>query len=95
MKIKIGPLFYTVSECEYLGKFVGDISDNDCTINILKNLPKQVKDVTILHEVLHGILFQAGIKHNEQIIEALSHGVYAFLRDNPKLIKSFSERKNT
>ena len=38
--------------------------------------------VTLLHEALHIISDNANLELSERICERLSHGIYAFIRDN-------------
>lgn len=53
--------------------------------------------LTLLHEAVHGILFSAGMnnvgedEHDERLVQALAHGVYTLIKDNPKLVKAIQE----
>ena len=92
MHIQIGPLRYKVVEVEELasersGALYGDICYGKCRIRIAADSSPQIKLVTLIHEILHGILANAALveDHNEAHIDALAHGLIQVLRDNPKL----------
>jgi hypothetical protein len=96
MQIQIGPIAYDVIAvpelCGSTGPLYGDINFGKCRIRINADDAPQIQLVTLWHEVLHGILRQAAIEdHNEQVIDALSHGLIQVLRDNPDLIPEPTE----
>ena len=59
-------------------------------INLRGDLSRETREETLLHEVVHIILSNAGITKNllpdkgdlEAVVEAISCGLYAFLKDN-------------
>ena len=70
---------------------LGQIIYQKQLIEIKKSLPKDMKNTTILHEILHGILFHSGkqeLNKNEDLIESLSNSIYQILKSNKKLITS-------
>ena len=89
--IRIGPIDYEYALVEGLrngnDKINGQISYNDCCVEIEACLSDQAKRQTLWHEIIHGILTHAGIKSDEKedLCEAISFGVMAVLRDNPEL----------
>lgn len=92
--IKIGGLDYEVEEVQNLcaedgtKRLNGHIIYDSCKIRIDQGLNQQVQTVCMWHEIIHGILTQAGIdNHDEAHIEALSYGIVQVLRDNPELAK--------
>lgn len=92
MKIKIGGLDYDVIEepnlCAEDGtrRLNGHIVYDRCQIKIDNGLNPQAKNITMWHEIIHGILTHAGVKdHDETHIEVLSYGLDQVLRDNPYL----------
>jgi hypothetical protein len=90
-KVKIGAVDYQVVEVENLVDGVtvlnGHILYNESVIKLEQNMSVQQKDVTLWHEIIHGILTHAGFSnHNEKMVEALGYGVLMVLRDNPGLI---------
>lgn len=92
VNVKIGGLDYEVEEVQNLcaedglKRLNGHIIYDACQIKIDQGLNQQVKTVCLWHEILHGILTNAGVgKHDEATIEALSYGIVQVLRDNPEL----------
>lgn len=89
MQILIGPVAYNVlfiPEFSESGR-CGDIDVMKARIRINADMAQTVQTVTLWHEVLHGILANAGYKdHNEEQIDALAYGILQVLRDNPDLI---------
>ena len=91
VQIQIGPIAYEVVEVAELAgagpsSLCGDIDTMRCHIRINADMAAPTKRVTLWHEVLHGILFAAGLSdHDEQLVDALAHGIVQVLRDNPEL----------
>lgn len=70
----------------------GHIRYGSSEIRLDDGLGPQARRATIWHEVLHGILTQAGVKkHDEALIEALTYGLMSVLRDNPWLAEPVEE----
>jgi hypothetical protein len=67
-------------------KLNGCIKYGISEIQIEKKLSDQVKQVTLWHEVIHGILSQAEIEHDEKLVEVLGYGICGFIQDNPGVI---------
>ncbi len=63
---------------------VGQIDYLKQEILILEGLGDDLFQVTLLHEVLHGIFNQLGFdeENNEHLIQALSTALYQVLREN-------------
>lgn len=59
-------------------------------IKIAKRLPKREKANTVLHEVMHAIIYAQGVeyteKEEEQAVTAFTNGLIALMRDNPKFM---------
>lgn len=92
MKIKIGGLDYEVIEehnlCAEDGtkRLNGHIVYDQCQIKVDSTLDRQVKNQTIWHEILHGILTHAGIEEqSETHIDVIAYGIVQVLRDNSEL----------
>lgn len=97
--IKIGPMNYTVTEMknEHMigsnseGRAISlnaDIAYSDLLIRVNAINAPDVKVASLWHETLHGILYQAGQRnHPEELIEALTYGIIAVIRDNPALVE--------
>lgn len=100
-KVRIGPITYTVSEVHNLcdedgtGKMellYGNIDYGLSTIAIGEQLSGDIKLVALFHEVVHGILHQAGIfEHPESLVKALSFGLVGLLRDNSELLTAIRD----
>lgn len=63
---------------------VGQIDYLKQEILILEGLGDDLFQVTLLHEVLHGIFSQLGfdVENNEHLIQALATALYQVLREN-------------
>ena len=91
-KCKIGSSYYDVKYVDELkGENGRDLSGRIWeTIRLIKidgteSYQKQLQ--TLLHEDLHGILWEYGIKDIEEVVEPLSNGFYALMIDNPRYIQ--------
>ncbi len=97
-KIQIGCVGYTVRLLDDLHKvddvgvkkwLHGHILFADSEIRIANDQSDDIKLVTMWHEILHGILNNAGqTDQPEALIEAISFGLVQLIRDNPKLVKA-------
>ena len=89
--VKIGPIGYTIREVRGLRsdddtELLGEIDYSACVIKLDRTANVQCKRVTLLHEVIHGILTNAGVQeHDESLIDAIAFGLYGVLRDNDEL----------
>lgn len=94
--IKIGWRTYTIQFTEERRNEKGDLLDGQIdftnhVIYIYKNLPfEDEKIVAFLHEIIHGIFFSQGHSEwgdNEELVEAVSEGIFQVMSDNPNLFK--------
>lgn len=89
--VRVGPMEYSVTEQETViadGCLASGYMDSESSnIVVAAGLPEPVKAVTLMHEVLHAILIQAGSEHgnNENLVECLAYGLVQLARDNPGL----------
>lgn len=65
----------------------GLIDFGEGTISIVAGIPASRQIESILHEVLHGLLFGQNVKCEEALVTTLTEGFLMFLRDNPQLVK--------
>lgn len=98
-EIYISPLTYKLifedePKMEPDGEYSGYTDNDNLKIVIKKSLAAGKMEVVILHEILHGILIQAGLnlsddedKFYEQMVEIMSHSLYALIKNNPNFIK--------
>lgn len=74
----------------------GYIDHERCRIQIEQHNDKRVKQASIVHECIHGILHQAGHYdidrvHEERLAQCLGYGIARLLRDNPDLVKFLTD----
>jgi len=83
-KLRIGAITYDVTES--VMQDCGCIDYEKQTIEIRKGLAADARNVTLWHEVIHGILYNMGhVNHDEILVDGIAHGVLQCLRDNPQL----------
>ena len=90
--VLMGGITYPVSVVDDLRdgdqKLDGFINYRPYSIQLNSGMGSQGERVILWHEVLHGILAQAGFVHedeHEQLMDALAYGIVQVLQDNPKL----------
>lgn len=92
--VKIGLFTYTIEGNDDrmpesdTGYRVGEIDYERLRIRLKNTLSDQVKIQTLWHEIIHGILNNAGNPDKSQaetVIDAISVGLIQVLRDNPEL----------
>jgi len=91
-KQKIGSSYYDV---EYVGELKGESGQDlsgriwQCNrlIKIINTESYQSQLQTLLHESVHGLLWEYGIKDMEDVVEPLSNAFYGLMVDNPKYIQ--------
>lgn len=85
-----------INGIEYPVEYVADLNDgahicngriyfNTCKIHLNPDTQGYEKQcVTLLHEILHALLFNGRIELNneEEVVEVLSNGLYQVLQDN-------------
>lgn len=90
-EVKIFGETYEVIEQEIIDNMVekiGLIDHMQNKIYIKKSLSEDKKKVTLIHEILHGILSQLGFddEHdNEHLIDSLSTAIYQVFKSNSLL----------
>lgn len=87
-KIKIGGMEYQVKEIKF-GESNGDVTLGEChfeTADILinENLSDKRKEQTLVHEMVHAMLFECGsIEYdNEELVNQMGLIMYQILKDN-------------
>lgn len=94
-KVKIGSLDYGVNLVSDLKRpeddhmLYGYITHLQQRIDVEEKMTVPMQKISLLHETLHGIIHQSGIIEDaeENLVIAMSHGLYALLRNNPELIQ--------
>lgn len=89
-KIKVGGIDYDVSVKD-LSHYnspgfirMGACDSPEMTIEISDRLPKQKRDQTFIHEMLHAVVCESGavIENEEDVVNQMSLVLYQVLRDN-------------
>lgn len=87
-EIKIGGMEYQVKEVKF-GESNGDVTLGEChfeTADILinENLSDSRKRQTLIHEMVHAMLFESGSNEydNEELVNQLGLIMYQVLKDN-------------
>lgn len=93
-KIKIGWKEYAVMRikpnCNFSLKEnppCGQIFYDELEIRINSEYCKESQNQTFIHEAVHGISEMYGLGFDEKTVEIFSNGLYALIKDNPKLFK--------
>ena len=74
-----GVPFKVVEKAEFItGEAIGCISIQESTIFIDGSLSKPLKDSTLVHEWLHGVLGMYGVEHEEAIVAILGAELYRY-----------------
>lgn len=95
-KVVIGTVTYAVQEVTDL-HIVGENGEKkllnghiiygESVIKVDRYHSPDMKVVVTWHEVLHGLLDQAGVEdHPEDVVRALGYGLVRLIRDNPALV---------
>jgi Zn-dependent peptidase ImmA (M78 family) len=85
-KLRIGPYDWKYKEKAKLSEGVlGECDYSKLTISIAKNLPAEIKKVTILHELFHAFIDSSGVivDEEEQIVDTLANSLLLFIQENP------------
>ena len=84
--VKIGGLTYTVKKVSDLQGKEGDwgrIQYKTQEITLDDSLKEQIEDQTLIHEITHGILVEAGyVEHEEEQADRIGKILYQVLTDN-------------
>jgi Zn-dependent peptidase ImmA (M78 family) len=90
--IKIGALNYEVNVVERLlgdndKKLDGQITYAMPKIELDGNLSPVMRRQVLWHEIIHGILTQAGRQDDvsEGAVDALAYGIFGVVKDNPEI----------
>lgn len=94
-KIKINWRTYSIEQGEHRtgcngGNLYGEIAYEDNKIFLYEKLSQDEKEVTLLHEIVHGLLYFMGkhdLKNDESFVTAFSENLYQVIRDNPEVFK--------
>lgn len=65
----------------------GTANTDACTIAVLKTLDPQQQREVLIHECIHCISDELDLRLTEKQVVGLSVGLYALLKNNPKMLK--------
>jgi hypothetical protein len=91
-KTRIGSSYYDIKYVKDLkderGKrLFGRIWQDKKLIEIDRDNCYEMQLQALLHENLHGICWEYAIEDDEDMVEPISNGLFAFIMDNSELIK--------
>lgn len=87
-QIKVGGVTYPVVEKKDIvidgdANFIGCCRFKDHTIELLADAGPDRKAETLIHELIHAMLFEAGYdEHDEELVKRLSKILHQVLQDN-------------
>lgn len=93
MNINILGVNYKKEEVDIIDdnfEICGQIDYHKQKIKIKKDLGKDIKKVTLLHEIIHGIFENSGqreLNTNEDLINSLANSIYQIFKNNNELIE--------
>lgn len=82
MKVNICGMPHTVIECEDnfdVDAHFGQIDYKACEIRVNKDMSKEAKEETIIHEMVHGMLVHLGYTEqsdDETFVQGLANAIY-------------------
>jgi len=92
--VKIGPVTYEIKVVRGLmddaknTKLWGQISYENCIIELEEDQNSSANRVILWHEIVHGLLQGSGhskLDDKEDLVTALAYGIVGVLKDNPWL----------
>jgi Zn-dependent peptidase ImmA (M78 family) len=88
-KVKISGIDYEIEIAEHQSVengdiLLGQISYSEAKIYINEEQNEQLRRATLLHEIVHGVLYHMGseLNDNEKFVEGFSSGLHQVFNDN-------------
>ncbi|MHA3226081.1 hypothetical protein ACV7JQ_09085 [Globicatella sulfidifaciens] len=84
-KVKVGGVSYLVEVTEDLSGKTGnwgEIEYKTTTIRIDDRLNQQIKEQTVIHEIVHAMFRESCIEQDEQAVDIFGKLLYQVLKDN-------------
>jgi Zn-dependent peptidase ImmA (M78 family) len=85
-ELKIGAYDWKFREVKRMPKdTLGECDYKSLTIRIAKNIPSDIKRVTIIHELFHAFISSSGLDlaDEELVVDSLANQLALFIRVNP------------
>lgn len=86
LQFRVGSIDYTVAEVDGLStkyRLYGQVIYGDAHIEIDSAMSVTRKHNVLIHELVHAMLFEAGIEEqDEDLVNRLAHVMHGVLRDN-------------
>ena len=101
-KVRVGPFVYEITPIKEMGATdqAGGVDLSGQAIIYDPGLHSMQERDTILHELLHCIIFQTPLRktitdqeEEERLVWTLSPRILALLRDNPQFVKYLTEKE--
>jgi hypothetical protein len=84
-EVKVLGINYKISLFDSPGRADGSMGRSDVMmgkITICKDMPQDIQEQTLWHEILHVIDTNVGTKLTEEQVTALSGGLYSVIKEN-------------
>ncbi len=102
MKINILGVPYQVEEVEHIPNTIntiGEIQFLEQKILLKKSLPKELKEQTLLHEIVHGIFQGIGedeLGSNERLVQSIATSLHQLFKSNNTIfsLTAFEKEKH-
>ena len=85
-QIKIVGKTYVVEEIPEMDEDCGACYDTKQLIKIAGDLPQELSQDTLLHEVMHAIDYQMHLNLKERHVSAMASGLMAVIKENPDFV---------
>lgn len=72
---------------------MGRASLLDLTLRINRTIPHDLQCSTLIHEILHILSYFFELELEEVHINALTAGIFSFIRDNPSVIEDLLKKE--
>lgn len=86
LTIRVGSVDYTVNVVKGIGdkyNLFGQVVYGDTSVDIDAALSEQRQHNVLVHELVHAMMFEAGIEdQDEDLVNRLGHVLHGVLRDN-------------
>ncbi len=79
---------------EHEGECVNGLFDSDTQqIQVVGNLPLELSQDALLHEVMHAVEFSMGLDLEESVVNRMATGLLAVIKDNPRFVSYLRRKK--